>query len=279
MKVALLQLTPGVNPDENFEIAQKAIQEASENNADLVLLPELWTIGYTSPEDYAGGKPAWHDAALRISDAGFKRYQELASGHVIAIAFPYLEKDDEERYFNSIALIDRRGEVVLGYRKAHLVHLNWEKDTLSAGNVFPVAGLDTNSGIVKIGSMICYDREFPEAARILMLHGAEIVLVPNACYLDTNRLDQFRGRGFENMTGMAMTNYPAGRGSFNGRSVAYDGMREKGVDYDSTLVIADDKEGIWYANFDMDRLRAYRLVEQWGSKFRRPELYKDIARE
>ena len=72
--------------------------------------------------------------------------------------------------------------------------------------------------------MICYDREFPESARILMLMGAEIVLVPNACPMEINRLSQLRGRAYENMIGIATCNYPQGKPDCNGHSSAFDGV-------------------------------------------------------
>lgn len=55
--------------------------------------------------------------------------------------------------------------------------------------------------------MICYDREFPESARVLMLKGAELILVPNACPIDPARFHQLAARAYENMTGVAMANY------------------------------------------------------------------------
>ena len=70
--------------------------------------------------------------------------------------------------------------------------------------------------------MICFDREFPESARILMLKGAELILTPNACELEANRIGQFRTRAFENMLGMAMANYAIPQE--NGHSVAFDGI-------------------------------------------------------
>lgn len=63
---------------------------------------------------------------------------------------------------------------------------------LSEGTDFYVADLDLNEGTVKIGSMICFDREFPESARILMLKGAELILAPNACPMEINRLSALR---------------------------------------------------------------------------------------
>ncbi|MFT8344266.1 carbon-nitrogen hydrolase family protein [Clostridium beijerinckii] len=75
-----------------------------------------------------------------------------------------------------------------------------------------------------MGAMICYDREFPESARILMLKGAEIILVPNACPMEINRISKLRSRAYENMVGIATVNYPKGKPDCNGHSSAFDGI-------------------------------------------------------
>ena len=75
--------------------------------------------------------------------------------------------------------------------------------------------LETKGGPVRVGAMICMDREFSESARILMPKGAELILTPNACPLEAHRLGQFRARAFENMVGLAMANYAAPQ--YNGR--------------------------------------------------------------
>ena len=95
---------------------------------------------------------------------------------------------------------------------------------LTAGEDFYVADLNTAQGDIKIGAMICYDREFPESARVLMLKGAEIILVPNACPMEINRISQLRARAFENMVGIATVNYPKGQPDCNGHSTAFDGI-------------------------------------------------------
>ncbi len=274
MRIALLQILPGHTPDENFNIATAWIEKAATQGADVALLPELWTIGYASPESYAEGKEAWQSAALTPEDSDFKRYRDLAREHKIALLLPYLERVDDE-YADSAALIDREGTVILNYRKVHTVDKAWEI-ILYAGNDFPVAELVTKDEIVQIGCMICYDREFPEAARILMLHGAEIILIPNACGIDKNRIAQLQTRGFENMLAVAMTNYPAPKN--NGRSAVFNGMREKGNDnYDSTLALMDDKEGVVFADIDLARLRAYRETDIWGDAYRRPRVYGELT--
>jgi predicted amidohydrolase len=135
---------------------------------------------------------------------------------------------------------------------------------LTPGEIFSVCELDTACGPVKVGAMICFDREFPESARILMLKGAELILTPNACELEANRIGQFRTRAFENMLGVAMANYAIPQE--NGHSAAFDGIAFKETgSRDTCLVQADGHEGIYLADLDLDWLRAYRANEVWGT--------------
>lgn len=125
--------------------------------------------------------------------------------------------------------------------------------------------------------MICYDREFPESARILMLKGAEIILVPNACPMEINRLTQLRARAFENMTGIATVNYPFGKPDCNGHSTAFDGVAyrtDEGGSRDMLIIEAGEREGIYMASFPMDELREYRRSEVHGNAYRHPEKYQ-----
>jgi predicted amidohydrolase len=130
-----------------------------------------------------------------------------------------------------------------------------------------------SSGPAQVGAMICFDREFPESARILMLKGAELVLVPNACEMEVNRLSQLRARAFENMMGVALANYAAPQA--NGHSVAFDGIAfdGEGRSRDMCVAAAGEEEGICLAHFDLEALRAYRSREVWGDAYRRPHRY------
>ncbi len=125
--------------------------------------------------------------------------------------------------------------------------------------------------------MICYDREFPESARELMLAGAEVILVPNACQMTEERLGQLRARAFENMTAIALANYPAP--AHGGRSCAFDGVAvlPDGTSRDHQLLLAGAEEGIHYARLDLDLLRRYRLSEGWGDAYRKPYAYRRLA--
>ena len=106
-----------------------------------------------------------------------------------------------------------------------------------------------------------------------MLKGAELILTPNACNLGMHRIGQFRARAYENMVGVAMTNYAAPQN--NGHSVAFDGVAfgEDGNTANDLVIEAGEREGIYMAEFDMDRIRAYRERGAWGNAFRKPRSY------
>lgn len=180
---------------------------------------------------------------------------------------------------NTVSLIDRFGRTVLTYAKVHTCDFDETERRLTPGDGFPVATLDTAEGPVKVGAMICFDREFPESARILMLQGAEIILVPNACPMELNRLAQLRTRAYENMVGIATCNYAYGQPDCNGHSTAFDGMaygeiRPGVVESRDTLILeAGEAEGIYLARFPLEKLRQYRQEEVHGNAYRRPRLY------
>ena len=192
----------------------------------------------------------------------------------MAIGVTCLESH-EPRPLNSLFLFDRRGEPRLRYAKVHTCDFSMER-RLDRGEGFFTAALDTAAGTVQVGAMICYDREFPESARILMLQGAELVLTPNACPMELNRLTQLRCRAFENMMAIATCNYPVGTSDCNGRSTLFDGVAwipgEAG-NRDCCLLEAPEREGVFLAELDLDLLRSYRRQDVYGNAYRRPELY------
>lgn len=265
----------GCGNDKNANLAKGEIfcRRARAMGADVALFPEMWSIGMTffNPK-HEGEREHWEAQAISQDDSFIKHFRNLAEELKMAIALTYLEKW-KNKPRNSVSLIDRHGEIVLTYSKVHTCEFDIES-ALMPGDDFPVCELDTERGNVKVGFMICYDREFPESARILMLKGAELILTPNACTLDEHRLSQFKTRAIENMVGVAMTNYAAPQN--NGHSIAFDPIAYPVIDGDArnTLIIeAGENEGVYLAEFDMDSIRAYRERETWGNAYRRPRLY------
>jgi len=273
LRVALLQLA-SCGHDQAAALAKgdSFCRRAAQRGAEIALFPEMWNVGYTffDPEE-EGALERWRELAVTQEEGFFRHFRALASELEMAIALTYLERW-EGRPRNTVALIDRQGEVVLTYAKVHTCDFDAEV-LLTAGEEFPVCELHTSVGPVLVGAMICYDREFPESARILMLGGAELILTPNACTLEGNRLAQFRTRAYENMVGVAMANYAPPRA--NGHSVAFDGRAfDADGEYREMLIVeAGDEEDVYMAQFDLQLLRTYRERETWGDAFRRPSLY------
>ena len=159
----------------------------------------------------------------------------------------------------------------MSYSKVHTCDFSDEK-CLESGSEFKVCDFHG----IKLGIMICYDREYPESARILMLKGAEIILVPNDCASMSPRLNALSTRAYENMTGIAMANPP---GDNAGNSCAFSPIcwDENGICTDNTLLMAGEKEtGLFYADFDMESIRKYRETEMMGNTFRKVKAYSEL---
>lgn len=276
IRVALLQLLPEGSMEANLRKGLDACRKAKELGAEIALFPELWNIGYNLSSDPAELK----QRAVPADGAFVSTFGDLARELEMAIGITFLEEYSPAPR-NTLCLFDRFGKKVLTYAKVHTCDSDDER-LLTAGDDFFVVGLDTAEGSVKVGAMICYDREFPESARILMLKGAELILVPNACPMEINRISQLRARAFENMLGIATVNYPKGQPDCNGHSTAFDGIAYKPSlpeSRDTLLIEADEQEGIFLADFPIDEIRDYRQREVHGNAYRHPQKYSLLVSE
>ena len=277
VSIAFLQLLPAGSLKENMEKGIEACLQAKGKGSDIALFPEMWSCGYVFPHEAA----SLRECSIPTDGFFVKRFSELSAQLDMAIAITLLEQH-EPKPRNTVCLFDRHGRLQYRYSKVHICDFGEGDDegVLDAGDNFFVADLDTKDGIIKVGSMICYDREFPESARILMLKGAELLLVPNACPMEQNRLAQLRGRAYENMLAIATCNYPAPHPDCNGHSTLFDGvvyLPELPGSRDTCVFEAGEGEGVYVAELDVDMLREYRQREVWGRKNRRPELYGVIS--
>lgn len=271
LKIALLQIAPCRSLEENLEKGKRVCRKAAQNGADIALFPEMWSCGY----DIGGDPKIWKKNAVSAESGFVNAFGELARNLKMSIGITLLEDIGTQNPRNTVILFDRHGERRLKYSKVHTCDFGDERE-LSRGEDFYVAALDTAAGEVQVGAMICYDREFPESARILMLKGAELILVPNACPMEINRLSQLRGRAYENMLAVATCNYPDTVPDCNGNSSVFDGVAylpELMGSRDTCILQADGGEGVYYAELDLDMLRAYRESEVHGNAYRRPEKY------
>ena len=263
LKVAVLQKrSQDREMQKNTDTVIAYMEQAAEQKADILLIPECFLTGYGLPIDNG---EAMEDDSMYIQQlrAAAKRLE-------IGIIATALTKG-AARAQNSAYVIDKAGKILMKYSKVHTCDFADEK-CLEPGNAFKVCDFHG----VKLGIMICYDREYPESARVLMMKGAELILVPNDCELMRPRIQALSTRAYENMVGIAMAN-PNGINA--GNSCAYSPIcwNESGECVDNTIFLADaETEGLFFAEFDMDAVRAYREQEMMGNTFRKVSAYAEL---
>ncbi|CAM3822214.1 nitrilase-related carbon-nitrogen hydrolase [Alicyclobacillus pomorum] len=190
VKIGLIQAHHDVDGGEPVSVHKRAaiekhlglIRDASQKGAQMICLQELFYGPYFCTEQNA----KWYEATEHIPDGETTHVmRELARELGVVLIVPMYEEEIRGVYYNTAAVIDADGTYLGKYRKHHLPQVQagpagcgfWEKYYFKPGNSgYPV--FDTAYG--KVGVYICYDRHFPEGARLLGLNGADIVFNPSA---------------------------------------------------------------------------------------------------
>ena len=266
--------------EENLWIADKFCREAAKVGAQIAVFPEMFSIGYPTPYDENNSFASWQAVAFEnklpapqkivdkyrsyaIDDQHkyLQHFRRLAIELELAIAVTYMSQGKQFPR-NTVLLIDRFGKDVLKYSKTHLFAPFFIDAICESGGEFLVKELDTQAGLVKLGALICADRNLPEPARILMKLGAEIVVIPNACPLQGMNgiiLDMVKIRAFENAMAIAICNYPVPKN--DGASAAFTP--------DGTAIFkANSDEQLCIVEYDLDAIRNYRTHTAEGDAFR-----------
>ena len=278
VKVAAVQMSMSEDKVSNIAKAKRLVEEAAQNGAQIILLPELFEGLYfckDMDEKYFSWASPLQNNRLIAEFASLSRKLE------VVVLVSYFEKA-EDAYYNSLVVIDK-GDVLQNYRKTHIPDGAGyeEKFYFEPGNTgFQV--YETSFG--KIGVGICWDQWFCETARALTLKGAEIIFYPTAIGsepeigLDSKEHWQRvqMGHAATNTVPVVVANrYAKEVGescelTFYGSSFI--------TDYTGAKVAeaSRDKEEILYAAFDLKENAKQR--EYWGLlRDRRPDMYKDIC--
>ncbi|MBU0518506.1 acyltransferase [bacterium] len=250
------------------------IEQAASQGVEVLCLQELFYGHYFCAEQ----EIKWYEFAERIPDGPTTRLMcELASKHKMVIIPPIYEEDMTGVYYNTAPVIDADGECLGIYRKAHLPHCHpgfWEKFYFRPGNTgYPV--FETKVG--NVGVYICYDRHFPEGARILGLNGAEIVFNPSATVAGLSehlwKLEQpahaVANQYFVGAINRVGYEDPWRTGEFYGQSYFCD-PRGKML-----TVGSRDQDEIITAEMDLDLIKEVRNTWQFF-RDRRPESYDQV---
>ena len=174
VRAALLQAEWTGDKDSMIEKHIRYAREAANQGAKVMCFQELFYGPYFCQVQ----DPQYYSYTEKIPDGPTtKRMQELAKETGMVLVVPMYEEDEHTSgiYYNTAAVIDADGSYLGKYRKTHIPHVKgfWEKFYFRPGNLgYPVF----ETAVGKVGVYICYDRHFPEGARMLGLHGAELVL-------------------------------------------------------------------------------------------------------
>ncbi|MBX2825466.1 MAG: carbon-nitrogen hydrolase family protein [Gammaproteobacteria bacterium] len=239
---------------------ESACADAAEVGSRILLLPESSMTGYNISISDRDNHAEECDGALRNEVA------TLARRYALAINYGYIEKDGDQ-YFNSVQLIDRTGTSIAHYRKTHL----WgdlDKTLFTAGDRFaPLTEIDG----WRIGQLICYDVEFPEAVRQLALAGADLILISTALMEPWTTVADLivPARAAENQIYIAYGNYC---GSENG--IPYVGHSCIADPAGSVLAKAGSTPELLHATLEREPLNSIRQALPYF-RDRRPELYTE----
>ncbi|MFB6130186.1 MAG: carbon-nitrogen family hydrolase [Salinigranum sp.] len=170
MHIALAQFDAGPDVAENVDTAERYVREAAAEGADLVVLPEIWNVGYFAFDEYEAG-------AETLDGPTVSRLGSLAADLGIHVHGGSIVERDGEDLYNTSLLFGPDGTLLDTYRKVHLFGYESEESRiLTPGE--RVVTVETSLGTV--GLTTCYDLRFPELYRALVDQGAELLLVSSA---------------------------------------------------------------------------------------------------
>ena len=184
IKIAALQFSCCSQVQENIDKAETMVREAASNGANLILLPELFERPYFCQEK----RYDYYDYALPLTEnPAVRRFQAVAGELGVVIPVSFYERD-VQRLFNSIAMIDADGSILGVYRKTHIPddHFYQEKFYFTPGDI-GFEPIQTSLG--KLGVLVCWDQWYPEAARLMALKGAELLIYPTAIGWESSDAD------------------------------------------------------------------------------------------
>ena len=259
----------------NLEKTLQYVDEAGKKGVQMLCLQEVFDTPYFCPAQ----TPNWYDAAEAMPGPTTQLFGEYAKKYGMVIVVPMYEREMAGVYYNTAAVLDADGKYLGKYRKNHIPQTAgfWEKYYFKPGNLgYPT--FRTQYGVV--GVYICYDRHFPEGARLLGLNGAEVVFNPSATVAGLSqylwKLEQpahaVANGYFLGAINRVGTEAPWNIGKFYGTSYFVDPRGN------FLSVGSEDKDELVVADMNFDLIEEVRRVWQFY-RDRRPETYGDMVRQ
>ena len=277
--IAATQMMCGTDRDENIVKAESLVREAASKGAQIILLQELFETLYFCQSQ----KQEFFDLATDIQgNPGVRHFSALARQLGVVLPISFFEKKNQA-YYNTVAVLDADGALLGIYRKSHIPDGPGyqEKFYFNPGDTgFRV--WSTRYGSIGVG--ICWDQWFPEAARIMVLMGAEILLYPTAIGSEPQNPGYdsrdhwqtcMQGHAAANMVPMVVSNR-VGTERIDGSSITFYGSSFIADNKGRLLKQADRiSETVISAEVDLEVMAAER--SGWGLfRDRRPALYAPL---
>lgn len=249
------------------------VEEAGKKGVQILCLQEIFNGPYFCPSQDA----RWYDAAEAVPGPTINALVPYAKQYNMVMIIPVYEREDHGIYYNTAAVIDSDGSYLGKYRKKHIPHTSgfWEKYFFKPGDSsYPVF----NTRYAKIGVYICYDRHFPEGARVYGLNGAEIVYNPSATVAGLS----------EYLWKLEQPAHAVANGYFMGciNRVGHEEPWNIGEFYGSSYhvdprgnimnIASRDKDELVVSELDLDMIDEVRKIWQFY-RDRRPETYQDMV--
>ena len=174
-RVGLIQMSCGPDPDANLDKAADKVRQAAREGAQVICLPELFRAQYfCQREDIS-----LFDIAEPIPGPSTERLSAIAREENVVVIASLFERRAAGLYHNTAAVLDQDGSLRGLYRKMHIPDdpLYYEKFYFAPGDL-GFRSFDT--GVGKIGTLVCWDQWYPEGARITALQGANVLFYPTA---------------------------------------------------------------------------------------------------
>lgn len=275
-RIAVAQFTSVEDRGQSLDRAENLIAQAADAGAEIVAFHEIATTPYFCYRR----DDRYFDWAEPIPGESTDRISAAAEKHGTHVLFPLYELDEDKR-FNTAALIAPGEGVVQKYRKSHIPKSGDYEDEKGGDEDYYFEPGDTGFNVwdgpggLKIGVLICYDRHFTEAQRAYGLKGANLIFVPTASYrkfiIETMWELELQAMAWQNTYFVAGINKvgPLYKGD---PSKAYPG-RSVIIDPEGTILArADDQEGLITADLDLDSVKEKRQRLRFY-EYRRPDLY------
>jgi N-carbamoylputrescine amidase len=173
--IGLVQMRCGANPKENLDKACTMLEDAAARGVEIACLPELFLTEYFCQKE----DPALFDLAEPIPGPTTETLAKIAKKTGMVIIGSIFERRAAGIYHNTAVVIGRDGAIIGIYRKMHIPHdpLFYEKYYFTPGDL-GFKAFETGKG--KIGTLICWDQWYPEAARLTAMQGANVLFYPTA---------------------------------------------------------------------------------------------------